>query len=82
MILAIAITQLIKEVANGKLFACVKGGYDFVDVRDVADGVISACKNGTNGECYILSNRYIAIKELCDLICDVQGRKRLKWYYQ
>lgn len=38
------LTQLIKEVANGKLFACVKGGYDFVDVRDVADGVISACK--------------------------------------
>ena len=72
------LTQLIKEVANGKLFACVKGGYDFVDVRDVADGVISACKNGTNGESYILSNRYIAIKELCDLICDVQGRKKIK----
>ena len=72
------LTQLIKEVANGKLFACVKGGYDFVDVRDVADGVISACKNGANGECYILSNRYITIKELCDLICDVQGRKKIK----
>ena len=72
------LTQLIKEVANGKLFACVKGGYDFVDVRDVADGVVSACKNGINGECYILSNRYIAIKELCDLICDVQGRKKIK----
>ena len=26
------LTQLIKEVANGKLFACVKGAYDFVDV--------------------------------------------------
>ena len=72
------LTQLIKEVASGKLFACVKGGYDFVDVRDVADGVVSACKNGINGECYILSNRYIAIKELCDLICDVQGRKKIK----
>ena len=72
------LTQLVKEVTNGKLFACVKGGYDFVDVRDVADGVISACKNGTNGECYILSNRYISIKKLCDLICDVQGRKKIK----
>ena len=72
------LTQLIKKVTDGKLFACVKGGYDFVDVRDVADGVISACKNGANGECYILSNRYIAIKELCDLICDVQGRKKIK----
>ena len=65
-------------VSNGKLFACVKGGYDFVDVRDVAKGVTNACKNGIKGECYILSNRYITIKELCDLICDLQKRKRIK----
>ena len=72
------LTQLIKKVTDGKLFACVKGGYDFVDVRDVADGVINACKNGNKGECYILSNRYITIKELCDLVCDVQKRKKIK----
>ena len=71
------LTQLIKVVSNGKLFACVKGGYDFVDVRDVAKGVTNACKNGIKGECYILSNRYITIKELCDLICDLQKRKRI-----
>ena len=72
------LTQLIKEVATGKLFACVKGGYNFVDVRDVADGIISACEKDNNGECYILSNKYITIKELSDLICDVKGRKRIK----
>ena len=72
------LTQLVKEVMSGKLFACVKGGYDFVDVRDVADSVICACKNGTKGECYILSNRYITIKELCDLICNLQKRKKIK----
>ncbi len=72
------LTQLIKKVTDGKLFACVKGGYDFVDVRDVADGVINACKNGNKGECYILSNRYITVKELCDLVCDVQKRKKIK----
>ena len=72
------LTQLVKEVTNGKLFACVRGGYDFVDVRDVAEGVINVCKNGAKGECYILSNRYITIKDLCDLICDIQGRKRIK----
>ena len=72
------LTQLVKEVMSGKLFACVKGGYDFVDVRDVADSVIYACKNNTKGECYILSNRYITIKELCDLICNQQERKKIK----
>ena len=72
------LTKLVKEVSNGKLIACVKGGYDFVDVRDVVDGIISACEKDNNGECYILSNKYITIKELSDLICDVKGRKRIK----
>ena len=72
------LTQLIKEVATGKLFACVKGGYNFVDVRDVADGIISACDKENRGESYILSNKYITIKELTDLVCDLEGRKRIK----
>lgn len=72
------LTELIKNVSNGKLFACVKGGYDFVDVRDVANGVINACENGTKGECYILSNKYLTIKELCDLVCDVQKNKKIR----
>ena len=71
------LTELVKEVASGKLFACVKGGYDFVDVRDVAEGVINACNKNTKGECYILSNKYITIKELSDIICDCVKRKRI-----
>ena len=71
------LTELVKEVAIGKLFACVKGGYDFVDVRDVADGVINACNKNTKGECYILSNKYITIKELSDIICDCVKRKKI-----
>ena len=43
------LTQLVKEVSTGKLFACVKGGYDFVDVRDVVDGIINACKKENKG---------------------------------
>ena len=72
------LTELVREVSNEKLFAIVKGGYDFVDVRDVADAIITASKKDNKGECYILSNRYITIKELSDLICDVQGIKNIK----
>ena len=71
------LTELVKEVASGKLFACVKGGYDFVDGRDVAEGVINACNKNTKGECYILSNKYITIKELSDIICDCVKRKKI-----
>ena len=72
------LTQLIMDFANGRLKACVKGGYDFVDVRDVSNGIISACDKGIKGECYILSNRYIEIKELLDTISEVRNTKKIK----
>ena len=61
-----------------KLTACVKGGYDFSDVRDVAAGILSAAEHGRTGECYILSNRYVEIKELLDVISEVRGTKKIK----
>lgn len=72
------LTQLIIDFAKGRLKACVKGGYDFVDVRDVTDGIISACTKGKKGECYILSNRYITIKELLDTVSEVRQTKKIK----
>ncbi len=62
------LTQLIVDFANGRLKACVNGGYDFADVRDIADGIIKACEKGSRGECYILSNRYVTVKELMDTV--------------
>lgn len=56
--------QLISDYISGKLPAGVNGGYDFVDVRDVAKGCILAADKGTSGECYILSNRYCSVKDL------------------
>lgn len=72
------LTQLILDYVNHKLTACVKGGYDFVDVRDIADGVIKACELGKAGECYLLSNRYIAVKDLLDIISEVGGIKKIR----
>lgn len=72
------LTQLIMDFANGRLTACVRGGYDFVDVRDVADGTINACFKGRKGECYILTNCYVEIKELLDIISDIRNAKGIK----
>lgn len=58
------LVQLVKEYAGGKLPACVKGGYDFVDVRDVAAGCLAAAEKGRSGQCYILSNRHYEVKEV------------------
>ena len=72
------LTALVSEIVRGKLPMCVKGGYDFVDVRDVAKGIIMACDKGKKGECYIMSGEFVSIKKLADLVCDVVGKKRIK----
>lgn len=74
------LTQLIIDAATGRLKAGVKGGYDFVDVRDVAQGVIAACAKGKSGESYILSGRYITIPELFQMIGRATQQKPIKTF--
>lgn len=71
-------TALILSAMRGRLPAIVRGGYDFVDVRDVADGVLAAADQGRDGECYILSNRFVSIRELVDLVCQYSGAKTIR----
>ena len=79
------LTQLVVDYVNGKLGACVKGGYDFVDVRDVADGIVRAVDRGRCGECYILANRYYSVQELLGQLQQVGNLKKIrcvlpKWF--
>lgn len=68
-------TQMVIDCWRGSLPMGVDGGYDFVDVRDVASGTISSCRKGGRGECYILGNRYISIKEYFRIFQNVTGKK-------
>ena len=64
----------------GKLPVAVHGGFDFVDVRDVAKGIIAAVTGAKSGECYILSNRYVDLREMFDTLSKAVAVKRLKMY--
>lgn len=61
------LTQLVADYLRGKLPVCVPGGYNFVDVRDVAQGCLLAAEKGTPGQCYILGGHYLSILELLTL---------------
>ncbi len=56
--------HLIINFMKGDLKAGVDGAYDFVDVRDVAEGIILACENGKCGESYVLAGEQISVQEL------------------
>jgi dihydroflavonol-4-reductase len=67
--------QLIGDLAGGKLPALLDGGFDFVDVRDVADGTIAAAERGCVGENYILGNAWYSLRELAERIAAAGGRR-------
>ncbi len=71
------LVQMVKDYIVGRIPACVKGGYDFVDVRDVAEGCVSAAENGQTGSCYILSNNYCEVKDLFSILRELTNGKKL-----
>ncbi|CAG0966271.1 Aurachin B dehydrogenase [Anaerolineales bacterium] len=66
--------SLIHDAAVAKPTLYVDGAYDFVDVRDVAEGLISAVENGKRGESYILSGQKISVRYLLETIREITGR--------
>lgn len=64
---------LILDAMSNKPQFCIRGAYDFVDVRDVAEGQILACDNGRSGEHYILSGENISIARLIKTVQGVIG---------
>lgn len=74
-----SMTNMIASFCKGKLPMGVRGGYDFVDVRDVARGIISCCDLGRTGECYILSGEYVSIPQMLNLLARETGRKPVRF---
>jgi dihydroflavonol-4-reductase len=56
--------RLIRGFLKPGLHAIVRGGFDFVDVRDVAHGLVLMRDRGRCGEAYILGSSYISFADL------------------
>jgi len=69
--------------ARGRLPMIVDGGFDWVDVRDVAEAAVAAAERAPAGRRYILGGRWASMAELALLVCaEVQKRPpRLKVPY-
>jgi dihydroflavonol-4-reductase len=63
------------ELYNHQIPALVPGGYNWVDVRDVVNGCISAIEKGRSGEKYLLSGQWRSLKDVTTLITKYTGVK-------
>ena len=52
-----------------------KGGYNWVDVRDVANSVCNALTQGEPGEAYILGGEYYTLKDLSRTVAKVTDKR-------
>jgi dihydroflavonol-4-reductase len=53
----------------------VRGGYEWVDVRDVAQGHVLAAERGQSGESYLLSAGRMTMGEIARVVCRAAGVK-------
>ena len=70
--------QLVLDCLDGKPQLYVEGAYDFVDVRDVVQGLMLACEKGQSGETYIFSGEKLDVKHLLESIWEYTGGRVLR----
>lgn len=75
--------QIIVDFMLGKMVAYIETGMNLIDVDDVAIGHLRAMERGRVGERYILGNRNVTLREICEILSDLTGIKaptiKLPW---
>jgi dihydroflavonol-4-reductase len=66
--------EVIRSASEARTMFYVAGAYDFVDVRDVVDGLIAAHAHGRRGESYILSGQKLSVRYLLETVREVTGK--------
>ena len=67
--------KLIIDCLKNKLMFYVDGAYDFVDVRDVAAGLILVGEHGRTGQTYILSGERLSVRDIFKHVQEIIGRR-------
>ena len=61
-------SRTVLQIIKGEMPMGMQGSFNLCDVRDLAAGTIAAIDKGRDGECYILANEPVTLKEMCDMI--------------
>ena len=73
-------TRTVLQIIKGEMPMGMQGSFNLCDVRDLAAGTIAAIDKGRVGECYILANEPVTLKEMCDMIQQECTAKKIGIY--
>jgi dihydroflavonol-4-reductase len=62
-------------IATRKILVCIGGGFDWVDARDVAEGIVNAAEKAPAGGKYLLSGHWVSMKNVAREVCNVLKMK-------
>ena len=71
-----AMGKLLLNIYHQRLLATVRGGFNWVDVRDVVAGALCAARQGTSGARYLLAGDYLPLSDLAALVQTVTGKAK------
>jgi dihydroflavonol-4-reductase len=71
--------EALLTMAKGKLPAMVRGGFDWVDVRDVVTGAMLAEEKGKTGSRYLLSGHWVSMCDIAVMIEKITGVSNSKF---
>ena len=67
--------EVLLDLYHQRLPGLVAGGFDWVDVRDVAAGILAAADQAPAGSRYLLGGQRATVAELAQLVAQVTGRR-------
>ena len=73
-------TGTLLQIIKGEMPMGMQGSFNLCDVRDLAAGTIAAVDKGRVGECYILANEPVTLKEMCNMLHAECNSKQIKFY--
>jgi len=66
--------RVLVSLSQGRLPVLVRGGFNWVDVRDVAEAALAAERAGTPGERYLIPGTWLSLLDLARLVDAASGR--------
>ncbi len=73
-------TDTLIKIIKGEMPIGMQGSFNLCDVRDLAAGCIAAVDKGRIGECYILANEQVTLKQLCEMLHEECNCQKIKFY--